>query len=550
MKKYNLLWHVFELEPRAHDFLASYVTRIETYAATNNITKDILDDLKYNIIEKLYTAKNPINEAFVMNLAETIGEPEQIFDTTTDEDEEIAQDTTFLNRHLGKEKPMIWGVCYWIAKSFNIPVARVRLLFFIAIFIYGTTIWLYPLLALFVPYEDKKKSSGQVGNLFFELIRGIIWTGIFFFLWASIVGLIGGIVAYTGFPLLSNQSIQEIFPPFYPLASIALISLIILWIGSLGSLLKKEWISKTRAMICIVILFITGLFTGICGYHEFVQYNNNKIDTSKDVVAQLTTPSDTILLTINGEQGQSYNYFPMFFGDEFNRAGLFQEIEILPSEGNKVIVEIEDQFNIINNKQKDTIMSKRTQITAQTSGNTITLDIPSTIFSEKVPFSFAERVINIYVPTNKTIQYINNSQLRYHTPSRRYGESTTSGEMMISCKDSTSFQYYDSLKERRCANTSSELIPTRNDSYRSNDADEPLEDIFGVENLTNDQEDMIQKAYIWLPLPQAQTQATTSGLLLRVVQEDGIELPRTEDYRPGRINVEINKGIITDLDIE
>ena len=92
-----------------------------------------------------------------MNLAETIGEPEQIFDTTTDEDEEIAQDTTFLNRHLGKEKPMIWGVCYWIAKSFNIPVARVRLLFFIAIFIYGTTIWLYPLLALFVPYEDKKK---------------------------------------------------------------------------------------------------------------------------------------------------------------------------------------------------------------------------------------------------------------------------------------------------------------------------------------------------------------------------------------------------------
>lgn len=49
---------------------------------------------------------------------------------------------------------------------------------------------------------------------------------------------------------------------------------------------------------------------------------------------------------------------------------------------------------------------------------------------------------------------------------------------------------------------------------------------------------------------QAQEQATANGVLLRVVEEDGRDLPRTEDYRPGRLNVEIRNGIIVDIDIE
>jgi phage shock protein PspC (stress-responsive transcriptional regulator) len=141
-----------------------------------------LEDITYNIIEKLYQAETPISEAYVMNLAQTIGEPEDIFENKSSEEVTTTEPVRLLDQRFGKQKPMIWGVCYWIAKSFTINVSIVRLLFLIAVFIYGTSIWLYPLLALFVPYQDKKASSGNVGNFFFELVRGIIWLALFIFL--------------------------------------------------------------------------------------------------------------------------------------------------------------------------------------------------------------------------------------------------------------------------------------------------------------------------------------------------------------------------------
>lgn len=125
-----------------------------------------------------------------MNLAETIGEPEQIFEIKNEAGEVIGSKSNILDRRFGKQKPMIWGVCYWIAKSFNIPVSIVRLIFLVAVFIYGTSIWLYPLLALFVPFKDKKSTTGATGNIFFEIIRVIIWLGIIFFLGAAIVAII------------------------------------------------------------------------------------------------------------------------------------------------------------------------------------------------------------------------------------------------------------------------------------------------------------------------------------------------------------------------
>ena len=53
------------MEDRAYSFLESYINRIDTYAKEQEISKDILEDIKYNIIEKLYTSPTPIKEAFV-----------------------------------------------------------------------------------------------------------------------------------------------------------------------------------------------------------------------------------------------------------------------------------------------------------------------------------------------------------------------------------------------------------------------------------------------------------------------------------------------------
>ena len=60
------------MEDRAYSFLESYVNRIDTYAEEQELSEEILEDIKYNIIEKLYTSSTPIREDFVIELAESI----------------------------------------------------------------------------------------------------------------------------------------------------------------------------------------------------------------------------------------------------------------------------------------------------------------------------------------------------------------------------------------------------------------------------------------------------------------------------------------------
>lgn len=116
MKTYTLLGHVFELEHRAYLFLSHYIKRIDDYVREHSIAPEIVEDLKYNIIEKLYTSKTPINEQYVMTVASDLGEPEAIF--ANGEDIEEANPKNLMEEWFGKNKPMLRGVCYWISKSF------------------------------------------------------------------------------------------------------------------------------------------------------------------------------------------------------------------------------------------------------------------------------------------------------------------------------------------------------------------------------------------------------------------------------------------------
>ncbi len=545
MKKYTLLWHIFELESRAYDFLDSYVQRIETYANNNTINKDILEDIKYNIIEKLYTTTSPINETFVMNLAKTIGEPEQIFENKDDTEETSwSEKSTLLNRWLGKEKPMIWGVCYRIAKSLNIPVSIVRLIFLIAAFMYGTGLWLYPLLALFVPFKDKKITTGITGNLFFEIIRVIIWLGVTFFLASILFGSLVGFTVLSVLPTLSNQSLQAIIPTYlYPLAVLALISLIILVIGSLGALIKKTWISKSIAMIAIIIIIGSSITAGITWFATVSTYNYNPKTVDTQTIGTLTTDENTIIINLNSDQKLTKgNYFGYWFGDKFSNPGAFQSIELLPSENNEIRIEVADEFNILPTNNLENRMNKRSQVVAIISGNTIDITIPNNIFSQRVPFSFAERTINISIPTDKKIIYNNNSNIKYRTPSTwyEYEDEKNYPTKAIYCTDKVSFSFYSKFNDWRCTDTTfSEVNKNWND----------VSDQYNNE-IPHSEEDIIERMFQWLSLSQGQDLADTKGRPFRVVEEDGRELPRTEDYLPGRLNAMINKGIITDITIE
>lgn len=56
--------------------------------------------------------------------------------------------------------------------------------------------------------------------------------------------------------------------------------------------------------------------------------------------------------------------------------------------------------------------------------------------------------------------------------------------------------------------------------------------------------------YIGKTLTEAQQIAAAHNEVIRVVEENGVDLPITLDYQPGRINVEVMNGTITDLDVE
>ena len=84
MKKYTLLGHVFELEDNAYHFLARYIERLEQYSATHAVSHEVIDDIKYSIIEKLYAFEMPITEKQVLDLANSLGEPEVMFDESVE----------------------------------------------------------------------------------------------------------------------------------------------------------------------------------------------------------------------------------------------------------------------------------------------------------------------------------------------------------------------------------------------------------------------------------------------------------------------------------
>lgn len=536
MKKYTLLWHIFELEPRAYDYLASYVARIDTYAQDNTIAPDILEDIKYNIIEKLYTASSPISETFVMNIAQTIGEPEAIFENRTESEEsEETPQKNLLERWFGNNKPMIWGVAYWISKSLNIPVSIVRLILLWMVFIYGTSIWLYPLLALFVPFQDKKSTTGQTGNLFFEIIRVLIWLGVLFSLSAVLFGSVLGLTLFSFLPALSNQALQSFVPGYiYPLVVISLIALVVLIIGSLGALIKKYRVSKTVALIATTLIIGSMITAWMTSLWVISRYNANELTIDTQILTHETLSGDTITIHLFSDGPALHNnYLPDIFGREFSDAGALQSIELLASPDDHVHIEVVDSLNILPRSDIDARLALRSRVTSTLSGATLDILIPNTIFTQIVPFSFAQRVIRIRVPSDKQIAYDNNSQLRFATP-RSWIENTDGTDYQVTCEDTLAFRFHPESKSWRCANTISRPDERSWEGHRPVAGDEEaLEDLFNG-----------------LGVEQAQELASSYGWTLRVVEQDGIDLDITEEYHPGRLNVEVEYGKIVDLEIE
>lgn len=545
MKKYTILWHIFELESRAHDYLTSYVKRIDNYANLHDITPDILEDIKYNIIEKLYIAPTPITEGFVINISLILGEPEAIFENRTENKNLESTPKNLLERWLGKDKPMIRGVGYWLSKSLKIPVSIVRLILLWAVFIYGTSIWLYPLLALFVPFQDKKATTGQTGNMFFEIIRVVIWLGIVFFLASALFGSLVWITLFSLLQSVSNQSLQSLVPSFMiPLVILSITSLVVLVVGSIWALIKKSRVSKTLVIIASAIIIGSIVTAGITWLSMVSVYDANELIVDRQTISTGEIDENILIVNLHNDGYKTTkNYFPDLLWSFFWSMGIIdsmtQNIRLLPSNDNQVKVEIVDTANVAPRFNTETILWKRSAVTATISGNILDIIIPNNIFSQKVPFSFANRVVNIYVPKDKKIMYNNNSKLRYSTPGS-WIENKDGKEFRMYCTDKLSFLYNISSDLWRCADTTFSEV-NKNTNYLPNSTGD-IPDQYD--------EETIERMFEGLAITQAYDLAWSKGRALRVVERDGVELAVTDDYRPGRINVETRNGLIIDVEIE
>ena len=102
----------------------------------------------------------------------------------------------------------------------NVSVRIMRIIFIILAFLNGTGLILYVILALFVPYKDKRKTTGVVGNVLFEIVRAVFRL---FILSAIIPATVAAIVV-TGLmfftPVIDNQSIAAWIPQYMYLVAV------------------------------------------------------------------------------------------------------------------------------------------------------------------------------------------------------------------------------------------------------------------------------------------------------------------------------------------
>lgn len=396
MKKYSLLWHVFELEDQAHHFLVRYIERIEAYAAADGISQEVIDDIKYSIIEKLYRHETPVTEKQVIEIANSLGEPELMFDDTQD----IPQKENFKNYRrnlwaIDREKPLIRWVCYRLAKSLNVQVRVIRLIFIVLTLLHGTSILLYIVLALFVPYKDKKKTTGRIGNILFEVVRIALRLFVISTLLPMVWGSIFGTALLFFTPEVNNQSFAERIPQYmYVTAAAVSLSLLALLIGSIGALLKQRRLNKTLALLAVIIVLAWGLITAGTAYRTFIIVNDTEYTTeqTETIETEAGTWSITVDLRIEGRKKDRsfHDMMPLSF-------------DIIAATGDTVTVHIETVLRWMGdeNVQRSSEVLMPVQITGNSSW--IYLEVSENFFSANVPFTLVERKVTLAVPVNKEV---------------------------------------------------------------------------------------------------------------------------------------------------
>ena len=176
MTEFKFQWQKFKMEESAKDFLEKYISRIDKYAKSHNISDDLVDDIHQSILEKLFEMNGEINQKKLISIVNSIWEPEDIFEEDIDSFErnepkldkksdlkpyEKRQKTNWTRP---RDKSILLWVCAMFGQATAIPTWIRRILailwswFFLAAnmeewFFFWR--WVYVILALIFPIKDK-----------------------------------------------------------------------------------------------------------------------------------------------------------------------------------------------------------------------------------------------------------------------------------------------------------------------------------------------------------------------------------------------------------
>ena len=181
MTEFKFQWQKFKMEDSAKEFLEKYISKIKKYAESHNVSDDLVDDIYQSILEKLFELKWEISQKKVVQIVNSIWEPEDIFEdeaeTTliqnTPESSRKNENKSDLKPYEKRQKtnwtrPRDKSILLWVCAMFGqataIPTWIRRILailwswFFLAAnmeewFFFWR--WVYVILALIFPIKDK-----------------------------------------------------------------------------------------------------------------------------------------------------------------------------------------------------------------------------------------------------------------------------------------------------------------------------------------------------------------------------------------------------------
>ena len=176
MTEFKFQWQKFKMEESAKDFLEKYISRIDKYAKSHNVSDDLVDDIHQSILEKLFEMNGEINQKKLISIVNSIWEPEDIFEEDIDSFErnepkldkksdlkpyEKRQKTNWTRP---RDKSILLWVCAMFGQATAIPtwIRRILAILWSWFFLVANMEewfffwrWVYVILALIFPIKDK-----------------------------------------------------------------------------------------------------------------------------------------------------------------------------------------------------------------------------------------------------------------------------------------------------------------------------------------------------------------------------------------------------------